>query len=171
MQADDFFNAYKLLRENNEVIFSQFQKSDKNLRTGTKASAAIPAIGPSVVCLAFAVELYIKDLHFVLKGKAPRGHNIFKLYEGLPEQTKQNIFAHDSISQNPFVARGVVFPRKAITNSYEGFLSQIQAISDGFEKWRYSYESSTLRYDEWFALAFIEAVKAAADNIRKRAVA
>jgi hypothetical protein len=52
-------------------------------------------------------------------------------------------------------------------SAYDGFLEQIGAISDGFEKWRYSYESAALQYDTSFALAFIESIKSAADEVRK----
>ena len=44
--------------------------------------------------------------------------------------------------------------------------SEIEKISKGFEKWRYSYESSTLRYEVGFAIDLIESVKIAADRIR-----
>ena len=49
---------------------------------------------------------------------------------------------------------------------YDRFIDQIKKISDGFEKWRYSYESTTLQYDSFFSLALIEAFKAVANRIR-----
>lgn len=173
IQADDFFNAYRVLSEHNAASFEKMQKSGGKPRSGGKAFGSFPTMSPSVVCLAFAVELYIKDLHFVLKGKAPRGHNILKLFERLPEQVKQEIFAHNLISGNPFVGRGSVFSVKKFTRSftaYDGFIERLEEISNGFEKWRYSYESASLQYEEWFALAFIEAVKSAANNAQTRSV-
>jgi hypothetical protein len=147
MQADDFLNAHKVL-----------EISDVKMTS------------PTIVCLAFAVELYIKELYHVLSIKPPHSHKILRLFEGLPECVRQQIFAHDSISQNQFTTRGNIFsPRKL--SAYEGFISQIEAISDAFEKWRYSYESTTLRYESWFALAFIEAVRSATDNIRVQSAA
>ena len=149
MQADDFFNAYLVLKENNETIH--------------------PTMGVAIVCLAFSVELHIKDLHLAIKGEAPRGHDILKLFEALPEQIRQEIFAHDSISKNPFITRGDMFSSKRFTGAYrayDGFIDHVKAISNGFEKWRYSYESTTLKYDISFASAFIDALKAAARRAR-----
>lgn len=170
MQADDFFNAYLVLKENNEAFFESAGKTHEK----AKAFGALPTMGPSVMNLAFSVELYIKDLHFALKGKAPRGHNIFKLFQALPEEVKQKIFAHDAISQNPFATRGNIFSPLRFTKAYrpyDGFIDQLKDISDGFEKWRYAHEKTTLKYEEWFALAFIEAVKSTADTIRIRSAA
>ena len=53
-------------------------------------------------------------------------------------------------------------------SAYDGFIDHVKAISDSFEKWRYSYESTTLKYDIWFALALIESVKSVADTIRRK---
>jgi len=152
MQADDFLDAFHLL---------------KDTTTHT-------IMGPSIVCLAFSVELYIKDVYFALGIKAPSGrdgHNILKLFGGLPKQTQKEIFTHDAISQNPFSTRGDIFSPNRFTSSYtayNGFIDEIKAISRGFEKWRYSYESIALRYNASFAMSFIEAVKSVADAIRAR---
>lgn len=148
IQADDFFNAYKVLKNNKELL-----------------------VGPSFVCLAFSVELYFKELHSALKGNAPRGHNIFKLFEKLPSQIKQDIFAHDPIRQNPFNTRGNIFSPKLYDKAYtpyDRFVDQIKTISNGFEEWRYAHESRMLKYEESFALALIESVKFASDAARAR---
>lgn len=152
MQADDFLKAYQVLAENYD-----------------KASLVI--MTPSVVNLAFALELYIKDLHFAIKGKAPRGHNILKLYKTLPHTIKKEIIKHKAISQNPFHTRGNIFSPKFYSknySTYNRFTDQIKAISKGFEDWRYSHENhNSLNYDTSFALALIEAIKETADNNRK----
>lgn len=169
MQADDFFNAYLILSENEEALASRLESLAGKPLEGTKELGTRHTGGVSIVCLAFSVELYIKDLHFALKGKPPYGHNILELFEKLPRHIKQEVFDHDSISQNPFVTRGDIFSPKKFTNdysAYDGFIDQVKSISGGFEKWRYSYESTSLRYNIWFALALIESVKEAADNIR-----
>lgn len=170
MQAEDYFNAYLVLKENSETFIERQTDSTGKSFEVTKAMGTRPTMGVEIVCLAFSVELYIKDLHFAVKGKAPRGHNILNLFEKLPEQNQQEIFAYDSISQNPFLTRGDIFSTKRFTSAYsayDGFIYQIKAISDGFEKWRYSYESTTLHYDTSFALAFIESIKSAACEVRK----
>ena len=52
-----------------------------------------------LVCLSFSVELYIKDVHYTLEGKAPRGHDILKLFEKLPDEFQQEIFTYHYISE------------------------------------------------------------------------
>lgn len=170
MKAEDFFNAYLVLKENNEVLIEKHADSSGKISEETQILEAKPAMGVDIVCLAFSVELYIKDLHHVVNGKTPRGHNILKLFEKLPEKIQQEIFTYDSISQNPFFTRGnILFTERfaADYSAYDGFIDQLKAISDGFEKWRYSYESTSLNYDVSFTLAFIESIKSAANEERK----
>ncbi len=169
MQADDFFNAYLVLEENNKAFFEKQANSSETTPIGTNKRDTYPTMGPAIVCLAFSVELYLKDLHYVVRGKALRSHNILELFEELPEQIQQEIFAHDSISQNPFITRGDGFSLKRFTSDYsafDGFIDHIKAISKGFEKWRYSYESTSLQYNNFFAEAFIEAMKSVANRAR-----
>lgn len=170
MQADDFFNAYLVLKDNNEALMKRLQNNPGKPHIGTKELGTRITGGVEIVCLAFSVELYIKDLHFAVTGEAPHGHNILKLFEKLPEQIQKEIFSYESISQNPFFLRGDSFFPKTFASDFtpfDGFIDQIKAISDGFEKWRYSYESAALRYDSSFALAFIESIKAATGEVRK----
>lgn len=169
MQADDFFNAYLVLKDNSEALMERLQNNPGKPLIGTKEPGTRMTGGVEVVCLAFSVELYIKDLYSVIEGKVPRGHNIFKLFEKLPEKIQQEIFSHDSISQNPFITRGDGFSPKSFTSDYsafDGFTDHIKAISNGFEGWRYSYESTTLQYNNFFAEAFIEAMKSVANRAR-----
>ncbi len=166
-QADDFFNAYRVLSENNDAFFRHDFLS--KIRLSKKVMGSFPTMAPSIVNLAFAVELYIKDLHFAHAGLVPRGHNIFRLYRKLPKKIKRQIFFHDSIINRPFATNAPIYLLKRFSGerrNYWGFLHQIKVISDGFEKWRYSYESTTLRYVEGFALVFISAVKSAAFRLR-----
>ena len=170
MQAEQFFNAYQVLSENNEALIDRLASSSEESHIGQKAVGTRPTMGVEIVCLAFSLELYIKDLHYAIKGEAPRGHNILELFEKLPEQTRHEIFSHDAISQNPFFTRGNIMLTKRFANdfsAYDGFLEQIELISDGFEKWRYSYESAALHYDVSFALALIESIKSAASKVRQ----
>ena len=109
-------------------------------------------MGVDIVCLAFSVELYIKDLHLAIVRKVPRGHNIFKLFKKLPEQVQQEVSAHPSIANYGW--------------SSSQFEKEIRDISDGFEKWRYSHEVTTVRYNIYFALVFIEAIKFTASSAR-----
>jgi len=169
MQADDFFNAYLVLKDNSEAMIERLEKSPGKPLIATKELGTRITGSVEIVCLAFSVELYIKDLHCAIKGKVPRGHDILKLFEALPEEIRQEIFNQDSISQNPFITKGDIFSTKRFSSecsAYDGFTDQIKAISDGFTKWRYSYESAALHYDISFALAFIAALKSATDRVR-----
>jgi hypothetical protein len=138
------------------------------------AFGGFPTMTPGIVCLAFAVELYIKDLYHVIDKKPPRGHdghNILALYEGLPEHNRQDIFAHDDISQNSFFTRGSIFSVQKYSRdftAYDGFLDTIKTISNSFVDWRYSYERGAVNYDISFAVAFIKAIKSTTDQIRKK---
>jgi HEPN domain-containing protein len=113
----------------------------------------LPTMGVEIVCLSFSVELYIKDVHYAVNGKAPRDHDILKLFEELPEQMQRDIFAHHAITEYGW--------------SFVEFKREIEAISDGFQKWRYSHEVTSLRYNTYFALVFVEALKSAAGGVRK----
>jgi hypothetical protein len=151
-QADDFLTAYQVLAKNYE-------------------SKKLAVMGPSIVCLAFALELYLKDLHVIVTGKTPRGHNICKLFGALPEETRQKVFANKSISENSFMTRGDIFSphyHSSTYKAYDKFLDQMKRISSGFEKWRYAHEErGTQTYDSSFALALINAVASTADNMRR----
>lgn len=109
VQADDSFNAYRVLKESNEDLINKLEKLAGKPLVSATAFGSVSTMGIDIVCLAFSLELYIKDLFFVINGKAPRGHNIYKLYEKLPENIKLEIFNHESISQNPFHTRAVFF--------------------------------------------------------------
>lgn len=99
MQADNFYKAHLVLKNN-------------------YSTAALAIMGPAVVCLSFSVELYLKDVHYVLTGKAPRVHDILKLFDQLPPQFNQEIFAHKAISQNPFTSRGDMFSTQFYSDNY-----------------------------------------------------
>jgi hypothetical protein len=102
-------------------------------------------MGVDVVCLAFSVELYLKSLHYAITQKSPKGHKILALFKKLPDVFQQKIFQHPSIAQYGW--------------SFTEFEKEIELVSDGFEKWRYSHENTMVRYNSYFALVFIEALK------------
>lgn len=151
-QAGDFLNAYEILMESNEALIARLAEAS-GTPVATKAFGARPAMGVEIVCLAFSVELHIKALHYAITSETPRGHNILTLFKGLPEWARRDVFHHRSIAQYGWTVAE--------------FEVRLKAISDGFEKWRYAYESTTLRYDSYFALALIEATKAVAASKRQ----
>lgn len=183
VQADDFFNSYQVLKENDEALIAKLGKLAGKPLSSPTAFGAVPTGSAAVVCLAFSLELYIKDLHVVLKAKnknekrvkAPHGHNILELFRKLPSEAQQEIREYPAIQkliafysmQTPFY-----IPQdkneQPITDIFE---QQIYKISDAFQKWRYSYENGTLNYEESTALALIEAAKSAAHSARRQSAA
>lgn len=181
MQADDFFNAYRVLRESQEVMIDKLENLSGKPLVSETAFGAFPVSIPSIVCLAFALELYIKYLHVTLSAKnneekpcPPHGHNILELFRGLPPKAQQEIRDYPAIQK--LVAfysmrTPLYIPQdKAKQPIIDTFEQQIYKISDAFEKWRYSYEKGTLNYEESTAMALIEAFKSVSDNTRKHAV-
>ena len=55
MKAEDFFNAYLVLKENNEVLIEKLANSSGKTPEGTKILGTRPAMGVDIVCLAFSV--------------------------------------------------------------------------------------------------------------------
>ena len=140
--AQDFLNSYRILRESNEVFVDR-QKGGIEKDFSTMAFGALPAMGVDVVCLAFSVELHLKELHRVVSGKIPKGHNIAKLFGRLPTEIQKEVTSHNSIARYGW--------------DNKRFEWELRAISDGFEKWRYAYENTTLQYNSYFAEVLIEA--------------
>lgn len=151
--AQDFLNAYEILRESNDALIVRQGGGEGKLSSGM-AFGTRPAMGIDVVCLAFSVELHLKDLHYAVSGKTPRGHNIARLFRTLPETIKEEVVSHHSIAQYGW-------------NDAE-IEKELQDISQGFEKWRYAYESTSLRYNSYFALVLIEATRFVASLRRRR---
>ena len=151
MHAQDFLNAFEILKESDEALIDRQSGGSFNL-SAVKAFGTRPAMSVAIVCLAFSVELHLKDLHYAISGNAPHGHNILDLFNSLPEWAQGEIIRHPSIAQY-----GWGDPE---------FEAELKAISDGFEKWRYAYESNSLRYNSYFALVLIEATRFVADSKR-----
>lgn len=164
MQADAFFKAHKVLEDNFDT-------------------ATLAVMGPGVVCLAFAVELYIKEIYQVLRLEPPRGrdgHNILKLFQRLPDGVQKEIFGHDAV--NTGIVQGDILSPKRFTSEYsffEAFMYELWTISEGFTDWRYSHErpdpetgkGTTLRYNSGFAEAFVTAIKSVSDSARVKEAA
>ena len=149
--AEDFLNAFEILKESNKALIQKLSGVSDS-PAAAKAFGARPAMGVEIVCLAFSVELHIKDLHYAISGELPRGHNILNLFKGLPEWAQRGIFNHRSIAQYGWG-----------TTEFE---DQLRNISDGFERWRYAYESTSLRYNSYFALVLIEATRSVTASTR-----
>jgi len=157
IQAEHFFNAFKVLEANNQALIDRLaDEAGEKPQVRPDILGIRPTMGIEIVCLAFSIELYIKDVHLAVAGEAPRGHDILSLFEQLPEQVQQEVFHHPSIENYGW--------------SFEAFKLEIKQISNGFEKWRYSHESAALQYNSYFALVFLEALISTASSIRRNMV-
>jgi len=153
--AQDFLNSYRILRESNDALVERHtgRREDEN---STMAYGTLSAMGIDVVCLAFSVELHLKELHRVVSKIIPKGHNIAKLFDALPPDVQEEVATHHSIAKYGW--------------DNAQFERELHAISDGFEKWRYSYESTSLRYNSYFAEVLIEASQFVSSTRRREEV-
>jgi hypothetical protein len=149
IHAQDFLNAYRILKDSNRALVGRKIPCGEEVREQA-AFGVLPAMGIDVVCLAFSVELHLKELHRVVRGKAVKGHNITQLFQALPETVQAELVSQQSIAHFGW--------------SDEQLSRELQAISDGFETWRYAYESTSLRYNNYFAEALIEASRIVAST-------
>lgn len=170
VEADEYFNAYQILSESNDALVSKLSELKGEPLITNRTFGSSPAMGPSIVCLAFSLELYIKYLYYTINLKPPRGkdgHNILKLFKKLPKETRLAIFEHELIRENIFFTRGNVFSINKHTKDYtdyDRFLDALQAISNSFVEWRYSYEHCALSYDTSLTLALIIAIREIANK-------
>ena len=81
------------------------------------------AMGPAVVCYTFSLELYLKLLHVLARGKSIKGHELNKLYKALPNQTKAALLAECSDID---------------------LVQELTSAADAFRQWRYRHEHERL---------------------------
>jgi len=152
-QAEFFLNAYNVLDLNEKGLSLTRKKRamEHNIKNPDRPAVEIGYIDDlqtgvvDFVCLAFAVELYLKAVFQVIGQGTKRGHNIKKLFESLPVEAQKNIFH---------------FHMKNIYGAtMENYKEQMLVISDGFEQFRYAHEHSELYYHKGFALKMIESIK------------
>lgn len=144
-EAEGFLNAYELLTQNNRHFMDQ-AASGKN-------SGARQTLRADVVCLAFSLELFLKDLHFALNRGKVGGHRIIELFNELPEEIQLEIVEHHTCKN------GSLFFGSLAKSPLDKFKTKLDEINNSFVKWRYSHEFSTLRYDIGFVTELIEVIK------------
>ena len=167
VQADDFFNAFRILNESDKVLMERLSQDKGTPIDTSKAFGSHVANVPSIVCLSFALELYLKALIYLTTKKSYKSHNILNLFNKLPNKEKMEIFEHKKICENPFITRGAKFSMRKFQHDftpYEGFKEQLASISKAFQDWRYSHEKGAVSYDVSLALTVIEAIKSATNK-------
>lgn len=151
-EAQSYFNAYELLAKNNQAFLDQ--------ELAKKESGVRQTLRTDIVCLAFSLELFLKDLHAALGIKPKKEHKILGLFDHLPEKIQEEIFQYHP--ENYFIAASFMYPGKT---PLDKFKSKIRHYSDSFVKWRYSHEHSALQYEPTFAVDLIKAITKVTNRI------
>jgi hypothetical protein len=86
-------------------------------------------VAPTFACGAFAVELALKALLLRQTGRAPRSHELEKLFKALP-QTAQQAIRDAAAAARP--ATLVAHPL--------AFDEELKKLNTAFEEWRYVHE-------------------------------
>lgn len=99
-----------------------------------------------VVNGAFSLELHLKHLHLLIEKKEVRGHDLFKLFNGLGEFARTNLEAiFQAISaQQPLIKTGfdALNLQLGISQAWS-IATVLQESAYAFEAWRYSYEKNS----------------------------
>ncbi len=149
--AESFLHAFYVLKENNDV-FVEKQSGQSKDPLALKSFGSRPAMGVGIVCLAFSLELYLKSLHYMISKDKITGHNIKEIFGKFPKEIQQKIFEHPAVSKYGW--------------NLKEFEKQLGLVSDGFQKWRYSHEFTTIKYESYFALVLIEAVDSVLNQLQ-----
>ena len=85
-------------------------------------------MGPGIVCMSFAIELWFKALGCLSdpQGDVPTGHDLLALFNGLSQEIQDALIA-----------------RCGQPRAY--FLNVLQQDAKTFEVWRYAYEQQALQ--------------------------
>ena len=102
---------------------------------------------PEIVNSTLACEVFLKsiclyyDIDLIPLFKKKNGHNLKEIYEVLPQDIKEQIQMNVSHRY-----------REMWIDPFG--LEYLVGISDAFQKWRYSYEYTTLNMPTWFLTSF-----------------
>ena len=122
--------------------------SEKCRGSGLPADQGVPnAIVPSIVCLAFAIEVGLKAISFA-SNSPTSGHRLDKLFEALPEADRMKVLFHSGVEESSFE-------------------QNLEQVASAFVEWRYIYEqrgvvsiSEQFLQMLWFAVESVAAEKA-----------
>jgi len=130
ISAQNFGNSAKLLEHLSSQILSQHPGP----------SELPPFFQPSVVCMAFSVELFLKCLILVEKGNFQPTHKIQELYLKLPMTSQKAI----SDKFDEFIATSPTI--RAMQAEYPNISSKLddvlKVVNEAFVDWRYIFEGN-----------------------------
>lgn len=102
---------------------------------------------PGIVCAAFSIELYLKLLHFLASGVAPRGHKLGELFDSLALKERQRI------------------AEKYGSNDVSAHITEVSAA---FMDWRYEHEHEALNINPDALMAIATACHLAAREMNPK---
>ncbi|WP_374308728.1 hypothetical protein [Dongia sp.] len=151
MIADHFYNAYRLLEDNEQAVAAEIERvmgdrldpTDEFIERVNNRTFRQTGI-PGVTCIAFATELYLKALAMFTQGNNDRinGHNTKVLFDNLPAAAKQELVA----------AILALLPE----DNEESIGQRLAVNARAFEEFRYFHEEPTGRdYMQAFAVVIV----------------
>lgn len=104
---------------------------------------------PQIVLQALATEIALKAESFD-NGKIEKEHNLYKLFDMIPQQRK------NEIKQKAKEIHNELYPNQIYQD--EAFEVYLMDIADIYNEWRYIYEKEELEFDFMFFDVFVRAV-------------
>lgn len=95
---------------------------------------------------AFSLELHLKHLYLLIEQRQARGHDLFKLFQGLSEYTRTNletIFQAMSASQPLIKTSFEAINRELGVTRNWSIQTVLQESARAFESWRYCFEGDS----------------------------
>lgn len=151
LAAKEFLDAFYVLSENNRRVRAEIAKSNpcsispdamRRLKSGELKQTSIP----DVMCLAFAIELYLKSLILKLSAIPATGHSLVKLYEHLPASAQSSIFSRTAQTFGGLLTEAT-------------FAENLASIDKAFVEWRYMFEKGRADFKPSFAHGLALAVR------------
>lgn len=161
-QAKFFLNAYYVLQRHEQALHEEQRiraKQGFKEHSGKLADRRFICLETDehigltdFVCLAFALELYLKALLEALGLAGVKGHSIKTLFEKLPLEVQAKVFN--------------IHMRSTYGLTLDDYKSRMGDVDNGFEQFRYAHEYKSLEYHQTFALSMIEALKQMISEVR-----
>ncbi len=133
-------HAYDVLSERTMQTLKDLQKGNVSKKLQLDLSLTIP----SVICCAFASELYIKSM----LPQRHKGHKLHELFSLLDDDVQSR------------VSQGTIDHMKAHRGSYseQEFQEDLLKNSKLFEEWRYFHEGGNRSFNLQFIASFMKAL-------------
>mgnify|MGYP003576109629 CR=1 FL=1 len=133
-----------------------FRKIGTSKTLGEAFEANLNVINVAEVCVAFALEVYLKILIGLQFGNPPRTHSLVELFACLNQPTQDRVRKHfAAIPRRPEVVAALT--AAGAPSDFDGMLA---VSDDAFVRARYSYENATRASNKgWLGTEIMEAVR------------